>query len=47
MVLCSLFASLMVLCSWLSIPIPPVGVTLQTFAVLQLIFSYLALSKES
>ena len=34
MVLCSLFASLTVLCSWLSIPVPPVGITLQTFAVL-------------
>lgn len=34
MVLCSLFAALMGLCSWLSIPIPPVAFTLQTFAVL-------------
>ena len=34
MVLASLFASLTALCSWLSIPIPPVSFTLQTFAVL-------------
>ena len=34
MVLASLFASLTALCSWLSIPIPPVAFTLQTFAVL-------------
>ena len=34
MVLASLFASLMALCSWLSIPIPPVSFTLQTFALL-------------
>ena len=34
MVLASLFASLMALCSWLSIPIPPVAFTLQTFGVL-------------
>ena len=34
MVLASLFASLIALCSWLSIPIPPVAFTLQTFAVL-------------
>ena len=34
MVLASLFASLTALCGWLSIPIPPVAFTLQTFAVL-------------
>ena len=33
MVLASLFASLMALCGWLSIPIPPVTVTMQTFAL--------------
>jgi biotin transport system substrate-specific component len=34
MVLSSLFASLMALCSWLSIPLPPVAFTLQTFGLL-------------
>lgn len=34
MVLCSLFASLIALCSWICIPIPPVSFTMQTFAVL-------------
>ena len=34
MVLCSLFAALMGLCSWISLPLPPVYVTLQTFALL-------------
>ena len=33
MVLASLFASLIALCSWLSIPIPPVAFTLQTFGL--------------
>ena len=34
MVLASLFASLIALCAWISIPIPPVAFTLQTFGVL-------------
>ena len=34
MVLCSLFASLMAVCAWICIPVPPVMVTLQTFGVL-------------
>lgn len=34
MVLCSLFASLMAVCAWICIPVPPVAVTLQTFGVL-------------
>lgn len=34
MVLCSLFASLIAVCAWLAIPIPPISVTLQTFGVL-------------
>ena len=34
MVLCSLFASLCALCSWISVPIPPLFVTLQTLAML-------------
>lgn len=34
MVLCSLFAGLICLCGWLSIPAPPVAVTLQTFGIL-------------
>ena len=33
MVLASLFASLTAVCAWLSIPIPPVAFTLQTFAL--------------
>jgi len=34
MVLCSLFAALIAVCAWISIPIPPVAFTLQTFGVL-------------
>ena len=34
MVLSSLFAALTAVCAWLSIPIPPISFTLQTFAVL-------------
>ena len=34
MVLGSLLASMMALCAWISVPVPPVFVTLQTFAVL-------------
>ena len=34
MVLASLFASLTAVCAWLAIPIPPVAVTMQTFAIL-------------
>lgn len=34
MVLASLFAALTAVCAWLSIPIPPIAFTLQTFAVL-------------
>lgn len=34
MVLSSLFASLMAVCAWICIPIPPVTFTLQTFGVL-------------
>ena len=34
MVLCSLFAALIAVCAWISIPVPPVAVTLQTFGVL-------------
>lgn len=34
MVLSSLFAALTVICAWISIPIPPVSFTMQTFAVL-------------
>ena len=34
MVLASLFAALMALCSWLSIPIPPLSFTMQTFGLL-------------
>ena len=34
MVLASLFASLMAVCAWISVPIPPVAATLQTFGVL-------------
>lgn len=33
-VLCGLFAGLIVLCGWISLPIPPIAVTLQTFGVL-------------
>ena len=34
MVLCSLFASLCAVCSWIAIPMPPIYITLQTFAIL-------------
>ena len=34
MVLASLFAALMALCAWFSIPIPPIAFTLQTFGLL-------------
>lgn len=34
MVLGSLFASLMAVCAWISIPLPPISFTLQTFGVL-------------
>ena len=34
MVLASLFASLCAICSWISLPVPPVAVTLQTLALL-------------
>ena len=34
MVLCSLMAALMAVCAWISVPIPPVTFTLQTFGVL-------------
>lgn len=34
MVLASLFAALLAICSWLSIPIPPIAFTLQTFGLL-------------
>ena len=34
MVLSSLFAALIALCAWITVPIPPVGFTLQTFGVL-------------
>ena len=34
MVLSSLFAALIAVCAWISIPIPPVSFTLQTLAVL-------------
>ena len=34
MVLCSLFASLMAVCAWICIPVPPIAVTMQTFGVL-------------
>jgi len=34
MVLASLLASLTAVCAWLSLPIPPVSVTLQTFGIL-------------
>lgn len=33
MVLASLFASLTAVCAWISLPIPPISFTLQTFAV--------------
>ena len=34
MVLCSLFAALTAICAWISIPLPAVSFTMQTFAVL-------------
>ena len=34
MVLCSLFASLTAICAWISVPLPAVSFTMQTFAVL-------------
>ena len=34
MVLASVFAALTAICAWLSIPIPPVAFTMQTFALL-------------
>ena len=34
MVLCSLFAALTAICAWISLPLPPVAFTMQTFAVL-------------
>ena len=34
MVLCSLFASLMAICAWISVPLPAVAFTMQTFGVL-------------
>lgn len=34
MVLCSLFAALTAVCAWISIPLPAVSFTMQTFAVL-------------
>ena len=34
MVLASLFAALTAVCAWISLPVPPVAFTLQTFAVL-------------
>ena len=34
MVLASLFASLCAVCSWIAIPMPPIYITLQTFAIL-------------
>ena len=34
MVICSLFAALIAVCAWISLPVPPIAVTLQSFAVL-------------
>lgn len=34
MVLSSLFAALLAVCAWISIPVPPISFTLQTFGVL-------------
>ncbi len=34
MVLAGIFASLIALCAWISVPVPPVAFTLQTFGVL-------------
>lgn len=33
MVLCSLFAALIAVCAWISIPVPPIAFTLQTFGI--------------
>ena len=33
MVLSSLFSALLVVCAWISVPVPPVSFTLQTFGV--------------
>lgn len=33
MVQCSVFAALIAICAWISVPIPPISFTLQTFAV--------------
>ena len=33
MVLCALFASLTAICAWLSVPVPDIAFTMQTFAV--------------
>lgn len=33
MVLSSLFAALIAICAWIAIPIPPISVTMQTFAI--------------
>ena len=33
MVLASLMAALMAICAWIALPLPPVVVTMQTFAV--------------
>ncbi len=34
MVLCSLFASLTAICAWLSVPLPGISFTMQTFGIL-------------
>lgn len=34
MVTCSMMAALMAVCAWISLPVPPVPVTMQTFGVL-------------
>ena len=33
MVLCSMMAALTAVCAWIAIPIPPISVTMQTFAI--------------
>ena len=33
MVLCSMLAALTAVCAWIAIPIPPISVTMQTFAI--------------
>ena len=35
MVLASLFAALTAVCAWISIPIPPLAFTMQSFSVLR------------